>query len=129
MRRQEDTDEQAIQSLPITNAYVALLTSFCGLHKTVNHKSGILPPPKEKDVPKAARSQRAKLLEIEVERLRSRIAEMDRLLTEEQNTAIKRIAELRQLTFEEVVREAIDMYLEQCFDGDEQGELIAYGEK
>ena len=74
MRRQEDTDEQAIQSLPITNAYVAL---------------GILPPPKEKDAPgfsapssrksPAARSQRTKLLEIEVERLRNRIAEMEKV--------------------------------------------------
>ena len=64
MRRQEDTDEQAIQSLPIMNAYVALLTSFGGLHKTVNHKSRILPPPKEKDAPKAAHSQRTKLLEV-----------------------------------------------------------------
>ena len=40
-----------------------------------------------------------------------RIAELEAMITEEQKEEIKRIALQRQVTFEQIVREAIDAYL------------------
>ncbi len=49
--------------------------------------------------------------ETEIECLHNRIAELERMITDEQKERIKRIALQRQVTFEQIVREAIDAYL------------------
>ncbi len=51
------------------------------------------------------------MLTEEVDSLQNRLAELDEMITEEQKEGIKRIALQRQVTFEQVVREAIDAYL------------------
>lgn len=53
-------------------------------------------------------------LEAEIERLSSRIAELEGMITLQQKEEIKRVALQKQFTFEQVVREALDAYLLQC---------------
>ena len=102
---EEETDEIAIRSLPVTNAYIAL---------------GILPaPPKVTEGATSISSRdRMKALQLKIEQLHNKIAELEALLTEEQKSVIERIAQQKQSTFENIVREAIDIYLEQ-FENDE----------
>jgi len=98
---EEEKDEIALQSLPVTNAYVAL---------------GILPsPPKanETTATKVSAQERIKAMQIKIEKLNNKIAELEGMLTEEQKAKIKLVAQQTQTTFEDIVREAINNYLEQ----------------
>lgn len=45
------------------------------------------------------------------DRLQDRLTELDEMITVEQKEEIKRIALQKQLTFEQVIRDAIDAYL------------------
>ena len=47
------------------------------------------------------------------DRLQDRLTELDEMITVEQKEEIKRIALQKQLTFEQVIRDAIDAYLLQ----------------
>jgi len=55
--------------------------------------------------------QQIEELEAEAERLCNRVTELEGMITGEQKERIKRTALQKQLTFEQVVREAIDAYL------------------